>query len=81
MWPRGATADQQHRCARERGIRHRGDRIGDARTRSRHGNAKAAGHLGMRVRHMYRRAFVAHVDDADPLSRDMVPDRLDMAAL
>ena len=35
----------------------------------------------MRVRHVHGGAFVAHVDDADALPRDVIPDRLDMAAL
>ena len=35
----------------------------------------------MGVRHVDRGAFVAHVDDADALPRDVIPDRLDMAAL
>src|SRR6185437_1222212 len=35
----------------------------------------------MGVRHVHGGAFVAHVDDADALTGDMVPDRLDVAAL
>ena len=35
----------------------------------------------MRMRHVNRGAFVAHVDDADALARDVVPDRLDVPAL
>ena len=35
----------------------------------------------MGMRHVNGGAFVAHVDDADALARDVVPDRLDMAAL
>ena len=79
--PRRAAADQQHRRARERGIGHRGHRVGDARTGGDHGDAEAACQLRMRVRHVHRGAFVAHVDDADALARDVVPDRLDMPAL
>ena len=79
--PRRAAADQQHRRARQRGVGHGGDGVGDARTGGRHGDAEAAGQLGMGVRHVHGRALVAHVDDADALPRDMVPDRLDVAAL
>ena len=35
----------------------------------------------MGVRHVNRCAFVAHVDDADAAPRDVIPDRLNMAAL
>ncbi len=35
----------------------------------------------MRVRHVHRGAFVAHVDDAHVQLRQLVPDRLDVAAL
>ncbi len=78
---RRAAADQQHRCAGERGVRHGGDGVGDAGPGSRHGDAQHASEFGMGVRHMDGRAFVAHVDDADALARHMIPDRLDMAAL
>ena len=78
---RRAAADQQHRRARERGIGHGGDGVGDAGTRGRHRDAEAAGQLGMRMRHVHRGALVAHVDDADALLRDVVPDRLDVPAL
>ena len=79
--PRGAAADQQHRRAGERGIRHGRHRVGDAGTGGDHGDAEAAGQFGMGVRHVHGGALVAHVDDADALTRDVIPDRLDMAAL
>jgi hypothetical protein len=33
------------------------------------------------MRHVHRRAFVAHVDDADSPPREVIPDRLDVPAL
>jgi hypothetical protein len=78
---RGAAADQQHRRAGERGVGHRGHTVGDAGPGGGHRHAEAAGQFGMGVRHMHRRALVAHVDDADAELRDMVPDWLDMTAL
>ena len=35
----------------------------------------------MRVRHVNRGALIANVDDADALPGDVIPDRLDVAAL
>ena len=67
--------------AGERGIRDRGRRVGDARTRGHHGDAEFAGEFGVRVRHVDRRDFVAHVDDADAELGRVIPDRLDVAAL
>ena len=78
---RRASADQQHRRARERGVGHGGDRIGHARPGRHHGDAERAGELGMGMRHVHRGPFVAHVDDANAAARDVIPDRLDMAAL
>ena len=42
---------------------------------------KLPGQLGMGVRHVHGGAFVAHVDDADAQPGDVIPDRLDVAAL
>ena len=56
-------------------------RVGDAGPGGDHGDAETAGKLGMRMRHVHGGALVAHVDDADALLRDVVPDRLDVAAL
>ena len=42
---------------------------------------KLARQFGVRMRHVHGGAFVADIDDADAEPRDMVPDRLDMAAL
>ena len=78
---RRAAADQQDRHAGERRIGHRGDCVRHARSGGHHGHAELPGQLGMGVRHMDRGAFVAHVDDADALPRDVIPDRLDMPAL
>ena len=78
---RRATADQQHRRARERGIGHGRDRVGHARTGRHHGHAEPAGELGMGMRHMNRGAFVPDIDDANAAPGDMIPDRLDVAAL
>ena len=35
----------------------------------------------MSVRHVHRGAFIANVDDADTLPGNVVPDRLNVAAL
>ena len=56
-------------------------RVGHAGPGRDHGDAELAGQLGMGVRHVHGRALVAHVDDADAEPREMVPDRLDVAAL
>ena len=79
--PRCAATDQQHRRSRQRRISHGGNGIGDARSRGRHGDAKAPGQLRMRMCHVDGGAFVTHVDDANVLARHMIPDRLDMPAL
>ena len=78
---RRAAADQQHRDARERGVRDRGDGVGHARAGGHHRDPERAGQLGMGMRHVDRGPLVAHVDDADAEPRHVVPDRLDMAAL
>ena len=78
---RGAAADQQHGNAFELRVRHGGDAIGHARTGGHHRDAEPPGEHGVRVRHVHRRAFVAHVDDAHAALRQLVPDRLDVAAL
>ena len=78
---RGAATDQQHRRARERRVGDCGDALvtpGPAVTMA---TPSWSGQLGMGVRHVHGRAFVAHVDDADPEPRHVVPDRLDMTAL
>ena len=67
--------------ARQRGVGDRGDRVGHAGPGSDHRDAELAGQLGMGVRHVDGGALVAHVDDADAEPRDVVPDRLDVAAL
>ncbi len=81
LWPRRAAADQQHRSARERGVGHGCDRVGDARPGSRHGDTQRAGQFRVGVRHVDGRSFVANVDDADAFARHVIPDRLDVAAL
>ena len=78
---RRAAADQQHRRPRQRGVGHGGDGVGDAGPGGHHGDAEVARQLGMGVRHVHGGALVAHVDDADALPGDVVPDRLDVAAL
>ena len=37
--------------------------------------------LVCRVRHVHGRPFIAHVHNADALTRHMVPDRLDVSTL
>ncbi len=78
---RRAAADQHDRHAFELRVGHRGDAIGDARARGHHRDADATRQNGMRVRHVHRRAFVAHVDDAHSALAELVPDRLNVAAL
>ncbi len=78
---RRAAADQEYGRACERGIGHGGDGVGHARAGGDHGDAKAAHELRMRMRHMHSRSLVANVDNADALSRHMVPDRLNVSAL
>ena len=62
-------------------IRDRGHAVGDAGAGRDHRNAELARQQRMRVRHVHRRAFVAHVDDAHAVRGEPVPDRLDVAAL
>jgi hypothetical protein len=33
------------------------------------------------MRHVHGSSFIAHVDDADAVARDMIPNRLDVSAL
>ena len=56
--PRGAAADQQHRRARQRGVGHGGDGVGDAGAGGDHRHAELAGQLGMGMRHVHGGAFV-----------------------
>ena len=79
--PRRAAADQQHRRAGERGIGHRGYRVGYARAGRDHGDAQLPRQLGMRVRHVHRGTLVPDIDDVDALPCDTVPDRLNVTAL
>ncbi len=76
-----AAADQQHRHALEMRVGDRRDAVGDAGAGGGHGDGHAAGKLRMRVRHVHGRALVAHIDDAHTELRQVVPDRLDVAAL
>lgn len=78
---RRAAADQQHRHARDRRVRNRGDAVRDARACGHHRDGGLARELRVRVRHVDGRAFVAHVDDANPEPRREIPDRLDVPAL
>ena len=78
---RCATADQQHRNALEVRVRHRGHAIRHAGPGGHHGDADAARQHGVSVRHVNRRALVAHVDDAHTALGQAVPDRLYVTAL
>ena len=81
LGPRGAAADQQDRHPRQRRVGHAGDGVGDAGAGSDHRHAEVAGQLGVRLGHVHGGAFVTHVDDTDAAAAEMVPDRLDVAAL
>ena len=61
---RRAAADQQHRHALQVGVGHGRHAVGHARAGGGHGDAHAADKRGVRMRHVHRGAFVAHVDDA-----------------
>jgi hypothetical protein len=78
---RCAAADQQHRHALELRIGHGGDAVGDAGPGRYQHDADSAGEHRMRVRHVHGRAFVAHVDDAHLTPPEVIPDRLNVAAL
>ncbi len=78
---RRAAADQQHRHAFELRVGHRGHAIGDAGPRRHHGDTHAARQYRVRMRHVHGGAFVAHVDDSHAAYPELVPDRLDVAAL
>src|SRR5215467_725938 len=79
--PRGATADQQYGNARKPSIGDCGDGIGDSGPGGHHRNAELPSQLSMRMRHMNGGPLVTHIDYADVLASDVVPDRLNMAAL
>ena len=78
---RGAAADEQDRDAGERGVRHRGHRVGNPGAGCHHGDADAAGELGVRLGHVHGGALVPDIDDTDAGLGREVPDRLDVAAL
>jgi hypothetical protein len=75
------AADHQNRYARDGGVGHCGDCVGDARAGGNHRDRGTASEFGMRVRHVDGGALVADIDDADAKPCGMVPDRLDVAAL
>ena len=78
--PRISARKHQDRRARDMRVGDAGDCVGHAGTRGDHRNAKLAGELGMRLRHMNGRAFVANIDDLDAFGIQSHPDRHDMAA-
>ncbi len=81
LWARCAPTDQQHRHSCQGSVGDGRDGVRDAWPGRHHGNAELASELSMRVGHVHRGPFVAHIDDPDAELGDMVPDRLNMAAL
>ena len=81
LWHRRAAADQEHRHTLQVRVGHRGHTVGHAGAGGGHRDAHLARQRRVRVRHVHRRTFVAHVDDAHVQLREVVPDRLDVAAL
>ncbi len=72
----------QHKQRRTRHVRvgNAGHGIGEAGACGHQRDAKIAGEFGMGLRHMYRGALVAHIDDADAFEIGAHPDRHDVAA-
>ena len=78
---RRAAADQQDRSALELRIGDRRHAVGDTGPRGRERDAQLARQHRMAVRHVHGGAFIAHVDNPHFALGQVVPDRLDVAAL
>ena len=77
---RRRARQHQHRRPRDIGVGDAGHGIGHAGAGGDQRDAEAAGELRFGVGHIDRRAFVAHVDDADAFGVEAHPQRHDVAA-